>query len=78
MQKSCEPTGIAEQPPVHPIEAQVKIRYKARPVPATVLPLADNRVEVRFSSPLRDITSGQGAVFYQDELCLGGGLIEPT
>ena len=69
---------IAGQPPVHPIEAQVKIRYKARPVPATVLPLADNRVEVRFNSPLRDITSGQGAVFYQDELCLGGGLIEPT
>jgi len=68
---------IAGQPPVHPIEVQVKIRYKARPVPATILPLADNRVEVRFSLPVRDITPGQGAVFYQEELCLGGGLIEP-
>ena len=29
---------IAGQPPVHPIEAQVKIRYKARPVPATSCP----------------------------------------
>ena len=69
---------IAGQPPVYPIETQVKIRYKARPVPATVLPLADDRVEIRFSSPLRDITPGQGVVFYRDELCLGGGLIEPN
>ena len=69
---------IAGQPPVHSIEAQVKIRYKARPVPAIILPLADNRVEVRFSLPVRDITPGQGAVFYQEELCLGGGVIEPN
>ncbi len=67
---------IAGSPPAGPLEAQVKIRYKARPAPATVTPLPDGRVDVRFEQPLRDITRGQAAVIYQGEVCLGGGLIE--
>jgi tRNA-specific 2-thiouridylase len=67
---------IAGQPPAGPLEAQVKIRYKARPAPAIVTPLPGDRADVRFEQPLRDITPGQAAVFYQGEVCLGGGLIE--
>ncbi len=67
---------IAGQPPAGPFEVQVKIRYKARPAVATVAPLSDGRVDVRLAQPLRDITRGQAAVFYQGEVCLGGGLIE--
>jgi tRNA-specific 2-thiouridylase len=67
---------IAGQPPAGPVEAQVKIRYKARPAPAIVTPLPDGRAEVHLAQPLRDITCGQAAVFYQGEQCLGGGLIE--
>jgi tRNA-specific 2-thiouridylase len=67
---------IAGQPPAGPLEAQVKIRYRARPAPATVTPLPDARVNVRFAQPLRDITRGQAAVIYQGDVCLGGGLIE--
>ena len=62
--------------PEAPFEAQVKIRYKARPVAATVTPLDADRVHIRFEAALRDITPGQGAVIYNDDLCLGGGLIE--
>jgi tRNA-specific 2-thiouridylase len=54
---------------------QCKIRYKAGAVDCTVYPLAADRVEVRFAAPLRDITPGQGAVFYDGDLCLGGGII---
>ena len=62
-----------------PFRAEVKIRYKAKPVPALVEPLDGDRVAVRFDAPLRDITPGQGAVIYQDDVCLGGGIIErPT
>ncbi len=67
---------IAGTPPAEPVTATVKIRYKARPVTAIVSPLPEGRAHIRFESPLRDIAPGQGAVFYDGERCLGGGIIE--
>jgi len=58
------------------MRAEVKIRYKAAPASATVTPLEGNRAEVVFDHRLRDITPGQAAVFYDGEVCLGGGIIE--
>lgn len=72
---------VAGQPPastsVSPsFRAQVKIRYKAAPADAWVTPLGVDRFAARFDQPLRDITPGQAAVVYQDEVCLGGGIIQ--
>jgi tRNA-specific 2-thiouridylase len=53
----------------------VKIRYKAKPAEAIVLDCSDNEVSVKFVEPLYGITAGQGAVFYDDTICLGGGII---
>lgn len=61
--------------PQRPVRASVKIRYRAREVPATLTPHPDGRVHVHFDQPLRDITPGQGAVFYDGEVCLGGGIL---
>jgi tRNA-specific 2-thiouridylase len=67
---------IAGVTPAEAFHAEVKIRYKARPIPATVQPLPDDRMAVQFDEPVRDITPGQGAIVYQGERCLGGGIIE--
>lgn len=61
--------------PEFPFEAGVKIRYKAKEVPARVELLHQDRVMVQFGQPLRDITPGQRVAFYSQELCLGGGTI---
>lgn len=66
---------ISGQPPVSPIQVEVKIRYKAREAHGVVIPLTPDRVKVEFDHPLRDITPGQQCVFYQGEICLGGGTI---
>jgi tRNA-uridine 2-sulfurtransferase len=67
---------VSGNAPVEPFPSQVKIRYKANPVPAWVEPLPDWRMAVHFDSPLRDITPGQGAVVYDGDEVLGGGIIE--
>lgn len=61
--------------------AEVKIRYKANAFPATVTILDDERFQVIFDEPRRDITPGQGAVVYRGDWCMGGGNIvkaDPT
>ena len=61
--------------PREPFRADVKIRYSAREVEAWVSPMEGDQVSVKFDAPVRDVTAGQAAVFYQSELMLGGGII---
>ncbi|MBE0544007.1 MAG: tRNA 2-thiouridine(34) synthase MnmA [Verrucomicrobia bacterium] len=62
------------KPPLS-FEATAKIRYNHPGTPATILPLADGRARVKLHAPQRAITPGQAAVFYQDDLVIGGGWI---
>lgn len=66
---------ISTPPQNFPIRASVKIRYKARLEPAEIQPLSGRNLSIRFDQPLRDITPGQAAVIYQENDCLGGGII---
>ncbi|MBK5144690.1 tRNA 2-thiouridine(34) synthase MnmA [Budviciaceae bacterium BWR-B9] len=54
----------------------VKTRYRQQDIPCTVIPHGSDRIEVRFDEPVAAVTPGQSAVFYQGEVCLGGGVIE--
>ncbi len=63
-------------PPTGPVRAGVKIRYAHRAAPATVEPVGIDRVRVEFDSPQQAITPGQAAVFYDDDVVLGGGWID--
>lgn len=62
--------------PADSFTAVVKTRYRQQDIPCTVKRLDDGRVEVQFDAPVAAVTPGQSAVFYQDEVCLGGGIIE--
>lgn len=64
--------GVA---PAGPLTAQVKIRYKARGLEAQVEDVGNGRVHITFAEPAFGITPGQGAVFYDGDVCLGGGII---
>jgi tRNA-specific 2-thiouridylase len=66
---------ITGRSPDEPFRAEVKIRYKATPAPGLVSPLDNERFQVDFDQPLRDITLGQAAVVYSGDVCLGGGII---
>jgi tRNA-specific 2-thiouridylase len=67
---------ISGNPPARPIRAAVKIRYGSAGAPATIEALSDGRARVRFDAPARAVSPGQAAVFYDGEVCLGGGWIE--
>ena len=58
------------------LNVQVKIRYQHRPAKAQLVFLTDNSVRVTFDTKQRAITPGQSAVFYDDDILLGGGLIK--
>ena len=55
---------------------EVQVRYRARPVPATVLDRVTESLDLALAVPVRAITPGQSGVLYQtDGRVLGGGVI---
>ncbi|WP_442872183.1 tRNA 2-thiouridine(34) synthase MnmA [Colwellia sp. 20A7] len=67
-----------------PIKCTVKTRYRQDDVACTVTPLGqsitkneDNspQYQIDFDEPQSSVTPGQSVVFYQDDVCLGGGII---
>ena len=61
--------------PSLPVEVMVKPRHQHPGARAFVESLAGNRARVVLPEPQRAITPGQAAVFYRDDLVVGGGWI---
>lgn len=66
---------VAGKPPPQPVSISAKIRYKAEEAPALLVPMPAQKARVVFDQPQPAITPGQGVVFYQNEIVLGGGII---
>lgn len=58
-----------------PLKCAAKIRYRHADAPCEVVPLEKDRCQVRFEAPQWAVTPGQSVVFYQNNICLGGGII---
>ncbi|MBE1287290.1 MAG: tRNA 2-thiouridine(34) synthase MnmA [Alteromonadaceae bacterium] len=59
-----------------PTRMTVKTRYRQHDINCVVEPTDKDCVNVIFDEPQKAVTPGQSAVFYQGDVCLGGGIIE--
>lgn len=62
-------------PPALPYRCTAKTRYRQKDQPCTIIQ-TEQGYTVTFDQPQRSVTPGQSVVFYQGEVCLGGGVIE--
>lgn len=67
---------VAFDEPAEPVRANVKVRYRHEPAPATIHALPDARARIVFDEPQRAITPGQATIFYDGEEVVGGGWIK--
>ena len=67
---------VNRQPIRETFRCTVKTRYRQHDIACKVIPINDDCIEVHFDEPQIAVTPGQSAVFYQGEVCLGGGIIE--
>ncbi len=67
---------ISGNAPALPLTCCAKTRYRQLDQDCVVHPAPDEGVHVSFATAQRAITPGQSVVFYRDEVCLGGTVIE--
>lgn len=67
---------VNRETPAEPFRCVVKTRYRQSDIACQVTPLDNGDVHVEFDEPVAAVTPGQSAVFYIDNVCLGGGIIE--
>lgn len=60
------------------LSAQAKIRSTQQPTPVIIRPNADGSVNVEFEEYQKSVAIGQSVVFYNDDVVLGGGVIEKS
>ncbi|MDO4697783.1 MAG: tRNA 2-thiouridine(34) synthase MnmA [Pasteurellaceae bacterium] len=67
---------VDRQPIRENLRCTVKTRYRQADIACEIQPIDDETIRVIFDEPQIAVTPGQSAVFYQGEVCLGGGIIE--
>ncbi|MXQ73969.1 tRNA 2-thiouridine(34) synthase MnmA [Clostridiaceae bacterium DONG20-135] len=58
------------------MHCSAKFRYRQKDHFVTVTMMSDDTAMVVFDDPISSITCGQEAVFYENEICMGGGVID--
>jgi tRNA-uridine 2-sulfurtransferase len=73
--RAKRPNWIAIDDLRKPLRVRTKIRHRHEPAWSTIERSGDDEVLVTFDEPQRAITPGQAAVFYDDDVVVGGGWI---
>jgi len=72
----CDTNFVSVPFPRNELSANVRIRYRSPEIPAMIYPLdGEEMLKVELKAPQSAITPGQAAVFYRNDLVLGGGVI---
>jgi len=72
---AAQPNWIAGNPPEKGGTYRVMIRYRAKPEPALLTSVTEDEFRLEFKRTLLGVTPGQVAAVYNQEACLGGGVI---
>jgi tRNA-specific 2-thiouridylase len=68
---------ISGKPPQDiPLSCLARIRHRQPLQQCKIIELLDGACRVQFQEQQRAITPGQSIVFYNDDICLGGGIID--
>jgi len=74
--EACQLDWCSDKPLTQPLRCAAKTRYRQADQACFLEPLGDDRCRAVFDEPQRAITPGQSVVFYDGDICLGGGIIE--
>jgi tRNA-specific 2-thiouridylase len=74
--RASQLSWIGGEPPQIPLPCCAKTRYRQTEQACIIERLDENLCQVFFHEPQRAITPGQAVVFYTDDECLGGGIID--
>ncbi|MCG6936052.1 MAG: tRNA 2-thiouridine(34) synthase MnmA [Proteobacteria bacterium] len=69
---------VSGDAPAAPFQCSAKTRYRQQDANCTIASLDNDGAHIHFDEPQWAVTPGQSIVFYQDQTCLGGGIINTT
>ena len=75
--RASELSFVAGSAPKSTFRCTAKTRYRQADEACTVT-IQGNSMQVAFDAPQRAVTPGQSVVLYDQEVCLGGGIIDTT
>ena len=58
------------------LHCTAKFRYRQNDQPVTIRKISETEVQVIYDKPIKSVTPGQEAVFYDGEVMIGGGVID--